>query len=100
MYARLLLDEPAQTVSVRFTNGVLANFKMRSALYQSMRSVRVDGTRGSAWGELHSLDGWIRVDDHKSGRVRGERVPTAYDGQGVLSDRNRDQPLGAAKGSG
>jgi predicted dehydrogenase len=76
-------DQPSgQTVSIRFINGVLANFTLQSASYRSMRSVRVDGTRGSAWGELHSLDGWLRVADHKSGRVRREQVPTAYDGHG------------------
>jgi predicted dehydrogenase len=47
-----------------------------------MRSVRVDGTKGSAWGELHALDGWLRVADHKSGRIRREKIPTAYDGHG------------------
>ena len=76
-------DQPsAQTVAIRFANGVLANFTLHSTSYRTMRTVRVDGTKGSAWGELHSLDGWLRVADHASGRVRKERVPTAYDGHG------------------
>jgi predicted dehydrogenase len=76
-------DQPSsQTVSIRFTNGVLANFTLHSTSYRTMRSVRVDGTAGSAWGELHALDGWLRVTDHKSGRTRRERIPTAFDGHG------------------
>ena len=47
-----------------------------------MRTVRVSGTHGSAWGELHALDGWLKVADHRTGRVRDLKVPTAYDGHG------------------
>jgi predicted dehydrogenase len=76
-------DQPSgQTVSIRFTNGVLANFTLQSASHRTMRSVRVDGTRGSAWGELRALDGWLKVADHKSGRVRKVPIPTAFDGHG------------------
>jgi predicted dehydrogenase len=76
-------DQPSsQTVSIQFQNGVLANFTLQSTSYRTMRVVRVDGTRGSAWGELHSLDGWLNVSDHKSGSIRKERIPTAYDGHG------------------
>ena len=76
-------DQPsAQTVAIRFDNGVIANFTLHSTSYRTMRTVRVDGTLGSAWGELHSLDGWLRVADHKTGAVRRVRVPTAYDGHG------------------
>jgi predicted dehydrogenase len=53
-----------------------------------MRSVRVDGTRGSAWGESHALDGWLKVADHASGRIRREKIPTSYDGHG-----GGEQPL-------
>jgi predicted dehydrogenase len=67
---------------IRFTNGVLANFTLQSNSYRSMRQVRVDGTRGSAWGELHALDGWLRVADHKSGRTAKVPIPTAFDGHG------------------
>jgi predicted dehydrogenase len=69
-------------VSIRFANDVLANFTLQSTSHRSMRTVRVDGSRGSAWGELHALDGWLKTADHKSGRVRRERIPTAYDGHG------------------
>ena len=76
-------DQPSsQTVSIQFQNGVLANFTLQSTSYRTMRVVRVDGTKGSAWGELHSLDGWLNVSDHKSGSTRKERIPTAYDGHG------------------
>lgn len=76
-------DQPSsQTVSIRFANNVLANFTLQSTSHRSMRTVRVNGTLGSAWGELHALDGWLRVADHKSGRVRKEKIPTAYDGHG------------------
>jgi predicted dehydrogenase len=76
-------DQPsAQTVSIRFTNGVLANFTLQSVSHRTMRTVRVNGTRGSAWGELRALDGWLKVADHRTGTVRSEKVPTAYDGHG------------------
>jgi predicted dehydrogenase len=76
-------DQPsAQTVSIRFANGVLANFTLQSTSHRTMRSVRVNGTRGSAWGELRALDGRLKVADHVSGRVRSVRIPTAYDGHG------------------
>lgn len=76
-------DQPsAQTVSIRFANGVLANFTLQSNSHRTMRSVRVNGTRGSAWGELRALDGWLKVADHVSGDVRSVRIPTAYDGHG------------------
>jgi len=76
-------DQPSsQTVSIRFANDVLANFTLQSTSHRSMRTVRVNATLGSAWGELHALDGWLRVADHKSGRVRKEKIPTAYDGHG------------------
>lgn len=76
-------DQPsAQAVSIRFANGVLASFTLQSSSYRSMRQVRVDGTRGSAFGELHALGGSLRVADHKSSRVRSIPVPVAYDGHG------------------
>jgi predicted dehydrogenase len=76
-------DQPsAQTVSISFANGVLANFTLQSCSHRTMRTVRVNGTRGSAWGELHALDGWLKVADHRSGHVRSEKIPTAYDGHG------------------
>lgn len=76
-------DQPsAQTVSIRFDNGVLANFTLQSNSHRTMRTVRVNGTKGSAWGELHALDGWLEVADHRSGRVRREKVPAAFDGHG------------------
>jgi len=76
-------DQPsAQTVSIRFANGVLANFTLQSVSHRTMRTVRVNGTKGSAWGELRALDGWLKVADHHSGKVRSEKVPTAFDGHG------------------
>lgn len=76
-------DQPsAQTVSISFANGVLANFTLQSSSHRTMRTVRVNGTRGSAWGELRALDGRLEVADHKTGRVRSEKIPAAYDGHG------------------
>ena len=76
-------DQPsAQTVSIRFHNDVVASFTLQSVSHRTMRTVRVNGTRGSAWGELRALDGWLRVADHATGRVSRERIPTAYDGHG------------------
>jgi len=76
-------DQPSgQTVSIRFTNGVLANFTLQSASHRTMRMVRVDGTKGSAWGELRALDGWLKFADHTTGRVRKIQIPTAFDGHG------------------
>lgn len=76
-------DQPsAQVVSIRFANDVLASFTLQSASHRSMRQVRVDGTRGSALGRLYALGGMLEVADHKSGRVRQERVPAAFDGHG------------------
>ena len=63
-------DQPsAQTVSIRFANGVLANFTLQSTSHRTMRTVRVNGTRGSAWGELRALNA--------SGRS-GERATRAF----------------------
>ncbi|MEZ5382776.1 MAG: Gfo/Idh/MocA family oxidoreductase [Microthrixaceae bacterium] len=76
-------DQPsAQTVSITFANGVLANFTLQSNSHRTMRTVKVSGTHGSAWGELRALDGWLKVADHRTGRVRSEKIPTAYDGHG------------------
>ncbi len=61
---------------------MLATFPLQSTSHRTMRTVRVNGTRGSAWGELRALDGWLKVADHRSGRVRSEKVPTAFDGHG------------------
>lgn len=76
-------DQPsAQVVTIRFANGVLASFTLQSSSYRTMRQFRIDGTHGSAWGELHALDGSLRVSDHATGRVRSIAIPTAYDGHG------------------
>ena len=76
-------DQPSsQSVLVEFSNGVNASFTLQSNSYRSMRQVRVDGTKGSIVGELHALDGWLRVADHVTGKVRELHVPTAYDGHG------------------
>lgn len=76
-------DQPsAQTVSIRFANGVVAAFTLQSSSYRSMRQVRVDGTRASAFGELHALGGSLHVAHHKSSHVRSIPVPVAYDGHG------------------
>jgi len=76
-------DQPSsQTVAIQFANGVNASFTLQSTSYRSMRQVRVDGTKGSAVGELRALDGMLRIHDHKSGRARRITLPPTYDGHG------------------
>jgi predicted dehydrogenase len=76
-------DQPsAQTVDIEFTNGVLASFTLQTTSHRSMRQVRVDGTRGSAVGELAGLESWLEVTDHRSGRRRRQRFPLGTDGHG------------------
>ena len=76
-------DQPSsQTVAIQYANGVNASFTLQSTSYRTMRHVRVDGTRGSAVGELRAVDGMLRVHDHKSGRVRRISLPHTYDGHG------------------
>ena len=76
-------DQPAaQTVDVAFANGVLASFTMHSSAHRSMRRVRVDGTHGSAVGELAGLEQWLEVSDHKTGTTRRTDFPVTTDGHG------------------
>jgi len=76
-------DQPsAQTVAISFANGVLANFTLQSTSHRSMRQVRVDGTLGSAVGELAGLEQWLEVTDHASGHRRRQRFPMTTDGHG------------------
>ena len=76
-------DQPAaQTVDVAFANGVLASFTMHSSSHRSMREVRVDGTHGSARGELAGLEQWLEVTDHRTGRTRRTDFPVTTDGHG------------------
>ena len=76
-------DQPSsQSVAIQFTNGVNATFMLQSTSYRSMRSVRVDGTRGSAVGTLTALGGSLLVADHVSGRRRTVRIPNSFDGHG------------------
>ncbi|HEY4378358.1 MAG TPA: Gfo/Idh/MocA family oxidoreductase, partial [Acidimicrobiales bacterium] len=76
-------DQPsAQSVSIQFTNGVVANFLLQSTSHRTMRYVRVDGTRGSAIAHLYSFDGDLAVTDHANGRRRTIKIPAAFDGHG------------------
>jgi predicted dehydrogenase len=76
-------DQPSsQTVAIQYANGVNASFTLHSTSYRTMRQVRVDGTRGSAVGELRALDGTLRIHDHRSGRVRRIPLPPTFDGHG------------------
>ncbi len=76
-------DQPsAQTVDIEFANGVLASFTMHSASHRSMRQVRVDGTTGSAVGELAGLESWLEVTDHRTSRRRRTRFAPTFDGHG------------------
>lgn len=76
-------DQPSsQIVNIQYANNVNASFTLQSTSYRSMRQVRVDGTRGSAIGELRALDGRLEVHDHKSGRTRRIKLPATFDGHG------------------
>jgi predicted dehydrogenase len=76
-------DQPAaQTVDVAFANGVLASFTMHSSAHRSMRRIRVDGTHGSAVGELAGLEQWLEVSHHKTGTTRRTDFPVTTDGHG------------------
>jgi len=76
-------DQPsAQTVAITFANGVLANFTMHSTSHRSMRQVRVDGTLGSAVGELAGLEQWLEITDHATGKRQRQRFALTTDGHG------------------
>ncbi len=76
-------DQPsAQTVDIAFANGVLASFTLQTTSHRSMRQIRVDGTRGSAVGELAGLESWLEVTDHRTGRRKRQRFALATDGHG------------------
>jgi len=94
-------DQPsAQTVDIRFANGVLASFTMQSTSHRSMRQVRVDGTLGSAVGELAGLEQWLEVTDHKTGRRRRTRFPLTTDGHGGGESPLVDAVLDAVRSGG
>jgi predicted dehydrogenase len=92
-------DQPsAQTVDIRFANGVLASFTLQSSSHRSMRQVRVDGTRGSAVGELAGLEQWLEVTDHRTGRRERSRFPLTTDGHGGGEGPLVDGFLAAVRG--
>jgi predicted dehydrogenase len=94
-------DQPSsQTVSILFANGVNAAFTMHGNSYRTMRAVRIDGTRGSAFGHLYALDGDLTVVDHKSGRRRHARLPPTYDGHGGGERKLTIDFLRAVRGEG
>ncbi|GAB4307050.1 MAG: Gfo/Idh/MocA family oxidoreductase [Promethearchaeota archaeon] len=72
----------AQTVSIKFSNGVLANFTMHGYSYREGREIRIDGTRGTARGEFYNVEQVLRVFDHKTGRERVEKLPLVLDAHG------------------
>jgi len=93
-------DQPAaQTVSITFANGVLANFTMQSSSHRSMRQVRVDGTHGSAVGELAGLEQWLEVTEHRTGRRRRTQFPLTTDGHGGGEAPLIDAFLDAVRGT-
>lgn len=67
-------DQPSsQSVSVLFANGVSAGFTMHGSSHREGRETRIDGTRGSLVAGFYTLEQFLEVFDHKSGRRR--RVP-------------------------
>jgi predicted dehydrogenase len=76
-------DQPAaQSVAISFANGVLASFTMHSSSHRSTRQVRIDGTHGTATGELAGLEQCLEVFDHKTARRRRVSFPLTTDGHG------------------
>ncbi len=76
-------DQPsAQTVDIRFANGVLANFTLHGHSHREGREIRVDGTRGSLVGRFHLLEQWLEHHDHKTGRVVEQRFRGDGSGHG------------------
>lgn len=76
-------DQPsAQTVDIRFENGVLANFTLHGHSHREGREIRVDGTRGSLVGRFHLLEQWLEHHDHKTGRVVEQRFQGDGSGHG------------------
>ncbi len=69
-------DQPAsQHVGVSFTNGVTASFTMHSTSHREGRETRIDGTRGSLVAGFYTLEHFVEVTDHKTGRTRSVDVP-------------------------
>jgi len=67
-------DQPSsQNVNVLFANGVNASFTMHSTSHREGRETRIDGTRGSLVAGFYTLEQFIEVTHHKTGRRR--RVP-------------------------
>jgi len=64
-------DQPSsQSVGVLFRNGVNASFTMHSTSHREGRETRIDGTRGSLIAGFYTLEQFVEVTDHKSGRRR------------------------------
>lgn len=64
-------DQPAsQSISIRFANGVNANFTMHSTSHREGRETRIDGTAGTLIAGFYNLEQHVAVHDHKSGRQR------------------------------
>jgi predicted dehydrogenase len=77
-------DQPSsQNVDVLFENGVNASFTMHTTSHREGRETRIDGTRGSLVAGFYTLENFVEVSDHKSGRCRSvplERVAGAHGG--------------------
>ena len=88
----------SQTVNVLFANGVNASFTMHSTSYREGRETRIDGTRGSVVSRFYTLEQWLEVRDHKSGRRRRVRGPVSIDPHGGGDERLFAGFLAAARG--
>ncbi len=77
-------DQPSsQNVDVLFENGVNASFTMHSTSHREGRETRIDGTRGSLVAGFYTVEHFVDVTDHKTGRLRKvplERTAGAHGG--------------------
>ena len=90
----------AQTVDIRFDNGVLASFSLHGHSHREGREIRIDGTTGSVTGRFHLLEQGLSWHDHKSGRTVRERVRGEASGHGGGDFRLFAGFLDAVRGAG
>jgi predicted dehydrogenase len=92
-------DQPAsQSVDVLFANGVNASFVMHSTSYREGRETRIDGTRGSIVAGFYTLEQFLRIHDHKTGKVRVVDLPAIDGTHGGADPRLFEAFLAAVRG--
>jgi len=94
-------DQPAsQHVGLLFSNGVSASFTMHSTSHREGRETRIDGTRGSLVAGFYTLEQFVEVTDHKTGRTRSVDLPIETGIHGGADPRLFRGFLAAIRGEG